>query len=68
MDYVTKLLNDEKVMDLCCIQIPKEINYADYMVIGTCYSIKHLNSTFVSINKKYKKNKNIEHLNQQRNL
>jgi len=54
LDYVVKSLRNESVQDLFCIEIPKEINYADYIVIGTCLSEKHLNSTFFSINRKYK--------------
>jgi len=55
---VVKALRNESVQDLFCIEIPKEINYADYIVIGTCLSEKHLNSTFFSINRKYKNLKN----------
>ncbi len=66
MDYVTKLLKKEKVQELCSIQIPQEVNYADYMVIGTCLSEKHLNSTFININKKYKKFKQEDDFNIQR--
>ncbi len=57
IDYVVKLLKNENVQDLCCIKIPTEINYADYMVIGTCLSDKHLNATFISINRKFKSKK-----------
>lgn len=55
---MVKALRNESVQDLFCIEIPKEINYADYIVIGTCLSEKHLNSTFFSINRKYKNLKN----------
>lgn len=51
-------LKKESVHDICCIQIPKEVNYADFMVIGTCLSEKHLNSVFQIINRKYKMLKN----------
>jgi ribosome silencing factor RsfS/YbeB/iojap len=66
LDYVTNLLRKEKVQEICCIQIPQEVNYADVMVIGTCLSEKHLNSTFININKKYKKFKQEDDLNLQR--
>jgi ribosome-associated protein len=54
LDQAIKVLKSENVQDLVCIEIPKEINYADFMVIGTCFSDKHLNSAFLTINRKYK--------------
>lgn len=51
---MVRILKSENVQDLCCIEIPKEINYADHLLIGTCLSEKHLNSTFIKINQKYK--------------
>ena len=58
MDFIVKILNDEKIKDLCCIELPEDVNYADYLIIGTCFSEKHLNASFISINRKYKKTKN----------
>lgn len=55
IDSVTKDLRKENVRDICCIQIPEESNYADYMLIGTCLSERHMNSTFINLNKKFKK-------------
>ncbi len=49
------LLRSENVQDICCIEIPEEMNYADNMIIGTCLSVKHLNSVFETVNKSYKK-------------
>lgn len=60
------MLQREKVQEICCIEIPQEVNYADFMFIGTCFSEKHLNSTFININKKYKKFKQQEDFNLQR--
>jgi ribosome silencing factor RsfS/YbeB/iojap len=60
------LLQREKVQEICCIEIPQEVNYADFMFIGSCFSEKHLNSTFININKKYKKFKQQEDFNLQR--
>ena len=48
------LLKEENVRDICCIQIPPEINYAEFMLIGSCFSEKHLNSAFMRINRRYK--------------
>lgn len=36
------------------MELPKEVNYADYMLVGTCLSDKHLNASFLSLNKQYK--------------
>jgi len=33
------------------------MNYADHMIIGTCLSVKHLNSVFEIVNKIYKQAK-----------
>ncbi len=57
LDYVVKILHDEKIKDVCCIHLPEDVNYADYLITGTCYSEKHLNSSFMTINGKYKKTK-----------
>lgn len=48
-------MKNERVQDICCIDLPIEVNYADYMLIGTCVSERHLNATFVSLNQQYKK-------------
>jgi ribosomal silencing factor RsfS len=55
IDSVTKDLRKENVRDICCINIPAECNYADYMLIGTCLSERHMNATFINLNKKFKK-------------
>lgn len=54
---VVQLLKSESVQDICCIELPKEINYADYMIIGTCLSNKHLNAAFTNVNKVYKRSR-----------
>lgn len=55
IDSVTRDLRMENVRDICCVEIPEESNYADYMLIGTCLSERHMNSTFINLNKKFKK-------------
>ncbi|CAF0736170.1 unnamed protein product [Brachionus calyciflorus] len=57
LDNAINILRNENVQDIACIEIPKEINYADYMIIGSCLSDKHLNSVFQIVNKKYKHTK-----------
>ena len=57
MDNAIRILNNENIQDIVCIKIPKEINYADYMIIGTCQSEKHLNSAFLTLNQSYKYHK-----------
>ena len=54
MDTVIELLKAQNIKDICCIKVAPEINYADYMIIGTCASNRHLNSSFISINQSYK--------------
>ena len=54
MDEALKILKDENVQDIACIQVPKDANYADYLLIGSCLSDRHLNSTFVSFYRSYK--------------
>lgn len=49
-----RILKRENIQEICCIKIPEEINYAEYMLIGTCLSDRHLNSSFVNINRQYK--------------
>ena len=55
MEYVLKFLADEKVVDLCCIRLPAEANYADHMIIGTCLADRHISSVFIELNKRYKR-------------
>ena len=49
------ILRSENVQDICCIHIPKQVHYADFMVIGTCLSDKHLNSVFLAVNRQFKR-------------
>jgi ribosome silencing factor RsfS/YbeB/iojap len=59
-------LRAENVQDLACIHIPKEVNYADHMIIGTCVSERHLSAAFVSLNRKFKSLKDTsEHVTDQ---
>ncbi len=55
VESILKLLKNENVVDLCCIKIPEDLNYANYMLIGTCKSGKHINTTYQSFNKIFKK-------------
>ena len=55
---MVKSLRNEKIQDICCIQLPKDVNYAEFLVTATCMSPKHLNSAFLTINRKYKSCKN----------
>ena len=54
IDLIVKVLRNEKIQNVCVIRLPEDINYAEYMVIATCLSEKHLNSAFQTINRKYK--------------
>ena len=55
---MVKTLRSERIQDICCMHLPKDVNYADYLITGTCMSEKHLNSSFFTINRKYKRCKN----------
>ena len=52
---IVELLNNEKVSDLAVVRIPAERQYADFMVIGTANSPRHLrtvSSLIVSVFKR----------------
>lgn len=51
---VIALLKRENIENLCCISIPEELQYANYMIIGTCKSARHIRNTFINVNKVYK--------------
>ena len=55
LESALNALKKDNVQDICCIEIPSELNYADHIIIGTCLSDRHLNATFISMNRKYKK-------------
>lgn len=55
VETLLEILKRENVQDLSCIELPKEVNYADKMLIGTCLSDKHLSATFIRLNRQYKK-------------
>ncbi len=39
---VVKLLKEDNAVDVCVIQVPKELKYVDYMVIATGKSTRQL--------------------------
>ena len=55
LDEIVELLHSEKISDLAVIRIPAERKYADYMIIGTANSNRHMRtvaSLVVSVFKK----------------
>ena len=60
IDSAVKLLKSENVDDLCCIEIPEYLNYANYLLIGTTKSVKHMHTACENFNKHYKMFKEVE--------
>lgn len=52
---MVELIKRENVQEICCIELPKDVNYADFMLLGTCVSEKHLSATFINLNRHYKR-------------
>ncbi|XP_071943138.1 mitochondrial assembly of ribosomal large subunit protein 1-like isoform X2 [Antedon mediterranea] len=66
-DYVfnigemVEMLEEENARDVCVIQLPKKIRYADYMVLSTGRSTRHLKAMAEHFNKRYKEMKSENH-------
>eukprot|EP00095_Tigriopus_kingsejongensis_P012075 maker-scaffold60_size442463-snap-gene-2.12 protein:Tk12075 transcript:maker-scaffold60_size442463-snap-gene-2.12-mRNA-1 annotation:"conserved hypothetical protein" len=58
IEEVVQALRNEKCQDICVISIPPEIQYGEYMLIGTCRSTQHLRGVASFIKKLYKLKKN----------
>lgn len=48
------ILRKEKARNVCCIELPKHLNYADYLIICTPFSHRHLKALVENICKHYK--------------
>ncbi|XP_036309610.1 mitochondrial assembly of ribosomal large subunit protein 1 [Pipistrellus kuhlii] len=64
IDMLVSLLRQENARDLCVIQVPPEMKYTDYFVIGSGASPRHLHAMAFYIVKTYKflKSKNEPHV------
>lgn len=52
---IVEVLKEQKMSDVCCIELPKEVDFARHMVIGTAFSLKHISSTASYVSRLYKK-------------
>ncbi|CAF4018853.1 unnamed protein product [Rotaria sordida] len=57
LDDIVQILRDERMKDICVIEIPPEQQYARYLVLATAVSARHLKSASEYINKLYKAKK-----------
>ncbi|KAK1334839.1 hypothetical protein QTO34_004409 [Cnephaeus nilssonii] len=64
IDMLVSLLRQENARDICVIQVPPELKYTDYFVIGSGTSTRHLHAMAYYIVKMYKflKSKNEPHV------
>ncbi|XP_006900393.1 PREDICTED: mitochondrial assembly of ribosomal large subunit protein 1-like [Elephantulus edwardii] len=53
-DVLVSLLRQENEKDICVIQVPPEMKYTEYFVIGSGTSTRHLNAMAIYIVKMYK--------------
>ena len=51
LEDILQILRDERMRDICVIAIPPEQQYAQYLVLATAFSARHLQSTSEYINK-----------------
>ena len=51
LEDILQILRDERMRDICVIQIPPEQQYAHYLVLATAFSARHLQSVSEYINK-----------------
>ncbi|XP_016072472.1 PREDICTED: mitochondrial assembly of ribosomal large subunit protein 1, partial [Miniopterus natalensis] len=54
IDMLVSLLRQENARDICVIQVPPEMKYTDYFVIGSGTSTRHLHAMAYYIVKMYK--------------
>jgi len=51
---LVQVLQAESVQSIVCIRVPDDMNYADYLVIGTGFSFRHLKSVMEYVKKLHK--------------
>lgn len=51
LEEILQILRDERMRDLCVIEIPPDQQYARYLILATAFSARHLKSTSEYINK-----------------
>lgn len=51
LEDMLQILRDERMRDICVIEIPPEQQYAHYLILATAFSARHLQSVSEYINK-----------------
>ena len=51
LEEILEILRDERMKDICVIEIPPEQQYARYLILATAFSARHLKNTSEYINK-----------------
>jgi hypothetical protein len=51
LEDILQILRDERMRDICVIEIPPEQQYAHYLILATAFSARHLQSVSEYINK-----------------
>ncbi|CAF1061978.1 unnamed protein product [Rotaria sordida] len=51
LDDIIQILRDERMKDICVIEISPEQQYVRYLILATAFSARHLKSTSEYINK-----------------
>ncbi|XP_020793296.1 mitochondrial assembly of ribosomal large subunit protein 1 [Boleophthalmus pectinirostris] len=54
LDVLVALLKQENALDLCVVKVPKQINYAQYLIVVSGYSTRHLKAMALYAIKVYK--------------
>ncbi|KAK7886233.1 hypothetical protein WMY93_025854 [Mugilogobius chulae] len=54
LDVLVALLKQENALDLCVVKVPEQISYAQYMIVVSGYSTRHLKAMALYAIKVYK--------------
>ena len=54
VEELTDLLREERAGDVCVIKIPKEMDYADHMILVTAKSPKHMFALATFVRRRFK--------------
>ncbi len=54
VEELVEFLREEKAMDICCIRVPQEAVSAQYLLICSAFSVRHMASMLERINKVHK--------------
>lgn len=60
VEEMVQVLKHQKVLDVCCVKIPPKLQYADYMIVCTTYSLRHMKGVIQYILTLYKKKRGPE--------